>query len=101
MRIPLHVEDPVKGRLFAGYTDGKTFYRDVDPSKHLLRKYGGYAIQDSVLDELVDRGIETIVLQEPSRRLVSNVDDWQEYGRFVNLGHGDQTVLPVSYMSVG
>jgi hypothetical protein len=100
MRKPLHVEDPAKGRLFAGYTDGKTFYRDVDPSRHLLRKHNGYAIQDSVLNELVDRGVETVVLQEPNRRLVSNLEDWQDYGKPIDLGHGEQTVLPVTYMSV-
>lgn len=100
MRKPLHVEDPVKGRVFAGYLDGKTFYREVDPARHLVRKHNGYAISDEVLDELVDRGVETVVLQEPTRRLVSTLDDWQEFGKPFNFGHGDQTVLPITYMSV-
>lgn len=94
------MEDPAKGRLFAGYTDGKTFYRDVEPARHMLRQFNGYALQDSVLDELIDRGIEMVVLQEPTRRLVSTVDDWQDYGKNIDLGHGSQTVLSVTYMSV-
>lgn len=100
MRKPLRVNDPVKGSLFAGYVDGKTFYRDVDPAKHLVRKHQGYAISDEVLDQLVDRGVETVVLQEPGRRLVSTVEDWQNYGKAFEFGHGPQTVLPVTYMSV-
>ncbi|HSE47092.1 MAG TPA: hypothetical protein VLA89_17370 [Gemmatimonadales bacterium] len=100
MRKPLHVNDPVKGEVFAGYVDGKTFYREVDPAKHLVRIHQGYAISNEVVDELVDRGVETVVMIEPTRRLVSSIDDWQNYGKHFEYGHGPQTVLPVSYMGV-
>lgn len=76
-----------------GYTEGSTYYLVVDSSSLVD---GGYFLPDAVIDELVDRGVETLVLQEPGRRLVSTLDDWQDFGR----EHPRGTVLPISYMGV-
>lgn len=95
----VRVWDPAKGsEVFVGYIEGKTFYRTVDPERHLLRSRKAYALQDTVLDILVDRDIETIVIIEPTRRLVSLVEDWQEFGQDYDGPHGMQRTLSVGMM---
>jgi hypothetical protein len=99
-RSAVRVNDPVKGKeVFAGVIDGTTFYRTVDPEKHLLRTRQAYALQDSVIDKLVDKGVETIVIQEPTRRLVSTIEDWQEMGQDYDGPHGMQRTLSVGLMA--
>jgi hypothetical protein len=92
--------DPAKGKeVFVGVIDGKAFYRTVDPERHLLRTRKAYALQDSVIDRLVDNGVETLVFQEPTRRLVSTIEDWQDLGQDYDGPHGMQRTLAVSFMS--
>lgn len=100
-RSAVRVEDPAKGKeVFVGVIDGKTFYRTVDPEKHLLRTRNAYALQDTVIDKLIDKGVETIVIQEPNRRLVSTIEDWQDFGNDYDGPHGMQRTLGVRFMSV-
>lgn len=100
-RSAVRVNDPAKNKeVFVGVIDGKTFYRTVDPAKHLLRTRRAYALQDTVIDRLVDKGVETVVIQEPGRRLVSTVEDWQELGQDYDGPHGMQKSLAVSLMAV-
>ena len=100
-RSAVRVTDPAKGKeVFVGLINGKTFYRTVDPEKHLLRTRKAYALQDTVIDILVDKGVDTVVIQEPTRRLVSTIEDWQELGQDYDGPHGMQRTLAVSLMAV-
>lgn len=78
-----------------GVVKGRTYFRKVDPmfDRSCARSYG---LLDSVLDDLVDKGVETIVLQERHRRLVSSIEDWQNFGVTV----GNATYLAECWMSV-
>lgn len=100
-RTAVRVDDELKGHIVAGHVEGKYFVREVNPDEDLLVTRRAYALHDKVLDELVDRGVEIVVLQEPSRRLVSNIEDWQELGVPYAGPHGPQTTLSVSYMGLG
>lgn len=54
-------------------------YPSTDP--YLSDMFAGYKLPDSVLDELVDENVDTIVFIDPNRgRYVSSVEDWQDYG---------------------
>jgi len=54
-------------------------YPAADP--YLSDMFAGYKLPDSVLDELVDADVETIVFIDPNRgRYVSSLDDWQDSG---------------------
>jgi hypothetical protein len=90
------VDDSV-GRL-SGYIEGKTFVRRVSPGSDMLITRKAYALDDSVLDRLVDEGVEIIVLQEPNRRLVSEIEDWQDLGQDYNRAGVPMTTLKISLM---
>lgn len=66
----------------------------VHPSVHP----NAYALPDSVIDWLVDRGEDVVVFSEPTRRLVSETADWQTLGFAWNDGETAWTVLPVRFM---
>lgn len=52
MDIAIYTEDPVKGiRVFVGLLKEDGFlYKTVIDSKHLMRKYNGYGLQQDVID---------------------------------------------------
>jgi len=77
----------------AGEIDKQTFYRKVDPALNLIRAHQGYALHVSLLDILVDKGVDYIVLIEPARRLTSDIEDWQDGYDFYGY-----KVLPITRM---
>lgn len=88
-RIP--VDDPSTGETL-GYIDRHVFVFESWSKKR------EYALSNDVLDLLVDKGVDVVVIQERNaRRLTSSIEDWQEFGR----PRGRETILSVSYMAVG
>lgn len=90
------VDDPVGNPV--GYIDGKTFVRRVTPQRDMLITRKAYALHDAVLDRLVDEGVEIIVIQEPNRRLASEIEDWQDLGQPYSRGGLAMTTLAASLM---
>ena len=96
-RIEVRVYDELDGDVLVGHIEGKTFYRTVDPDQQLATRKA-YALHDKVLDQLVDEGVDVVVLTEPSRRLTSSIDDWQELGVDYAGPRGPQRSLSISFM---
>jgi hypothetical protein len=98
-RTAVRVYDELDGEVLVGHIEGKTFYRTVDPDQMLATRKA-YALHDKVLDQLVDEGVEVVVLMEPSRRLTSTIDDWQDLGQDYAGPRGPQRSLSTSFMGV-
>lgn len=70
------------GRL---HINKKAFKKQVDRDEHYLRKIGGYAIAEIVLEDLYDKDLDKIVIKEYvdqkwERTLISYLEDWKEHG---------------------
>jgi hypothetical protein len=101
-RTPVLVLDEAEGQeVVVGYIRYPGFYRTVRPDRDMLATRKAYALHDSVIDQLVDAGVEWIVLQEPARRLTSLIEDWQELGNPYVGPRGVQTSLAVNLMVEG
>lgn len=84
--------------------DGKKYYTRREPN-HFVVKHSGYGIQESVLDELKLRGVQTIVLTEVlmSGRTIRHevpVDDWKGPRGVLREQDGMQVFLPARNLPV-
>jgi hypothetical protein len=55
------------------------FFRIVDQAKTVI-------MADDVIDELVDKGVEYVVMTAPSGRYTASIDDWLERADLSNVG---------------
>jgi hypothetical protein len=100
MRI--YTTDPRKGhQVLAGEYDEetKTFTRHVKP-EHFVRVGQGYAIQQSVIDQLATLGcLHVILILIDGKKIPSEFWHWTGERSFAkNLGHGWQRILPLKVM---
>ena len=93
--------DSVKGRMVvAGELEGTIFTKRVK-TNHYMRMLNAYGIQESVIQQIKDKGCTVIVLKLPKTRLVSDLADWlQPNIKILDYGHGKQRFLPVRMMRV-
>jgi hypothetical protein len=90
-----------KRDVFCGYVDNDTYYRDVDYSKHYMRKYRGYGIQSDVLSTLLRDGVKRVEIREgKTKTYISTLQDWLLKGKKGNYYHGDQVFLDIKLMEV-
>lgn len=87
-----------KENVYAGDLRDGTLYKQVDRKVHFLRNWNGYAVQKSVLDNEEIKFVEIKEKGWPPRVLRASADTWREWGRTINLGHGEQVALEERFM---
>jgi len=95
----IYTFDPQKKRIvFAGIFYNRNFFKKVD-QRHFMRMVQGYGIQEDVIERLLKRGCEKVILKTPLCLLVSNFSDWLEEDiDSIDYGSGKQVFLPVKRM---
>jgi hypothetical protein len=70
-----------EGKIF-GTTLQNTFWKNVKKSKHLFRKLNAWAIDKGIVDDLINNGIQTIVIHEDEENInyEISVKDFVEKG---------------------
>ena len=100
-KMKLYAYDKGRDRkILVGEIIENKLVKRVDPEKHLLKKFGCYAIQDSVFEELEGRGVEEIIfIEKGGRKLSSPLFEWLAPNiRTVEFGHGKQRIFSVDRM---
>lgn len=71
----------------------------VTKTIHLPEPRGlSFFLEATDFDAMVDEGVDVLVIVTPSRRYVSAIDDWFDYGYHDLEGDVDVIVLNKSYM---
>lgn len=61
------------GNRAIGAVEGRVFSKSVKRSKHLFRKLNAYGISQSVINELIEKKVETIKVTDVEGRVVYEV----------------------------
>lgn len=86
--------DPKKNRqVLAGEysSEEKTFYKKVT-AKHFFIKLKTYAIQETIINQLLLLGCETIVIISKNKQYISTLQNWLNSPVY-DFGHGKQFFL--------
>jgi hypothetical protein len=91
--------DVKKGKtVLAGELENKVFTKKVT-SKHFMRKFQAYGIQEDVIQQLWEKGCDKIVIQTSTVVWESPMHVWlQPNIKVMDFGHGKQRFLTLSYM---
>ena len=74
-------------------------FRKVVSSRHLMKMFEAYAIQENVIEQLKERSCEKIILKTPTRTLESSFLDWLSQDiKVMDFGHGKQRFFPINRM---
>jgi hypothetical protein len=86
----------IQGKMIGKIADG-IFYKQVKKSKHLLRKWDAWGIDQAILDNLVKEGIQEIAIFELEEHTVYSVSvkDFIEKGILADFGYSKQVFLPI------
>ena len=92
---------PVKnyqGRV-CGCIVGNVLKKSVKRSRHLLRKYNGFAWDCSILENARKRSVNLIEIYDKENRQTyrTTLSNFLEFGIRFNMGFGDQMVLPLYF----
>lgn len=99
MKITLLCTDPKRGgRVAAGHIEDNNFIRKVKPSKHLIRKYKAFGIQEEVAQSLVT--LKAIYFVAPEKAWGISVEDFFKYSFTEDLGHGLQRIIQLKFMTL-
>jgi len=91
--------DPRKNKyVIAGYIDKTTFVKTVT-TRHFFRKLQSYAIQEDVIQELIEKNIKKIKIMSNTVIFESSIKDWVNgHSLLRDYGKGLQRFLPIYYM---
>jgi hypothetical protein len=94
--IPVHAFKGKKGIIYESRHGGRrVFVKHVSRSKHYMRKYEAWAIDEEILVELYERRIEQVYLDVKNEGLlVAPIDNFRQYSITDEYGHGVQAFLP-------
>ena len=93
--------DPKKHkRILAGCIEDGIFIKQVT-SKHFFRKLQAYAIQEDIIQKLVEKDIQKIKIINSTSIYESNITDWINGNTLLrDYGNGLQRFLPIHYMQI-
>ena len=95
----LHTFDEMKMKpVKAGVIIDGVFHRKVKNEHYMVKEYG-YGIQKDVMQTLVRKNIEYIVLHAVNTILKSKVSDWISRGYLKDYGAGFQIFLSTEAMT--
>ncbi len=83
-----------------GSIKGDVFTKPVRKSKHLFRKYNGWAIDKDILIELKDSDVKTIRIKDKDEKVIYKIslEDFIDKGLEVNYS-SSQVVCEVNYFT--
>jgi hypothetical protein len=86
----------IQGKMIGKISHG-IFCKQVKKSKHLLRKWNAWGIDQTILDDLVKEGIQEIAIYELEENTVYSVSvkDFVEKGILADFGYSNQVFLPI------
>ena len=82
-----------------GLLKDRTFYKNVQKSKHWMRMFNGYGIQREALDQ-IKTSCDTIVITDENESRSVSFADWIQHNTFRDYGHGVQYFYPFHLMCV-
>lgn len=87
----------VQGKMIGKIANG-IYCKQVKKSKHLLRKWDAWGIDQTILDDLVKEGILEIAIYELEENAVYTVSvkDFIEKGILADFGYSKQVFLPIA-----
>ncbi|WP_304459691.1 hypothetical protein [Alicyclobacillus sendaiensis] len=89
------------GKKLVGTVAGNTYISRRSRQAHYYRKYGGYGVQLSILEQLSKDGVDFIVVEEDTGAVYrTSVNTMWRHGIPVNDGYGDQLILPDKYWEI-
>jgi hypothetical protein len=84
----------------AGLIVGNKFKKNVS-NIHFMVKHNGYGIQSAVLNELIKRKVDTIVITTAKGTThVSKMSDWVNNSKTADYGNGKQHFLDIKLMQI-
>jgi len=91
--------DPKKQKhILAGHIDGNTFIKKVT-ARHFFRMLQAYAIQEDVIQRLIENGISKIKIISHTLTYESHISEWiNGHALIRDYGNGLQRFLPIHYM---
>lgn len=91
--------DPKKKKtVLSGYFEDGVFHRHVE-ARHFMRKFQAYAIQEDVIQKLMELKCRLIILHTHADKLESLFDNWLAPDiRVMDFGWGKQRFMPVKRM---
>jgi len=106
-RIPIYTKSERKGTILAGEMvhlgDIRILAKKVDSTKHKMRLFTGYGVQDDVYRGYIKELDGFVLLHETDtgKFLVSEMQKWVEHGasRTFNEADGGQRFLSTKYMA--
>jgi hypothetical protein len=88
-------------KVLAGRIENTTFIREVNPSKHFIKNFNGYAIQSEVFQQLQRLNVRSIrFVENTGRQLAVSLDGFISNGISFDYGHGHQIACDVKRMTV-
>ena len=83
----------------AGLLKDRAFYKSVDPTRHYMRMYNGYGIQEEALVAL-DGFCDLIVINDGKEIRCCSYADWINNQTYADHGHGKQWFFNWNLMEV-
>ena len=101
MKQDIKVYDKAKcEEIKAGELSDGVFLRRVMPW-HYMYKVKGYGIQETVIQLLIEKKAELVVIQASAHTYWSCLSDWLAPDiKMLDFGHGPQRFLPVARMEI-
>jgi hypothetical protein len=90
------------GRAVIGRTDGNTFTKYANGSKHMLQRPKGWASDVAVLNEVRARGVTTfkVIDRETGITYTARLADFDRFGVALQRQFGPQVCLPLCYWTI-
>lgn len=87
-------------KIIGSITDG-IFNKEVIKSRHFFRKYNGYAISLSTLEELRDGGVTQIRVfeKDTNKVFICNLDEYFKFGIEYTDKNDEQLVLSICHFT--
>jgi hypothetical protein len=97
----LYTYDKAKQKyVHAGVIVGNRFRKNVT-STHFMVKHNGYGIQAIVLNELIKKKVDTIIITTSKGTThTSKIIEWVKNGKVADYGNGKQYFLDVKLMQI-
>jgi hypothetical protein len=100
--MDIQAKDPAKTiPVIIGAVEGTCFVKNVKSSKHRLRMFPAYGIQQVEFEQLPILGVKTIVIHEDGLRSYRvSWKIWNEKGKVMDIGNGKQNFLSLKFMTM-
>jgi len=85
-----------------GYISGDTLYKAAIAGSHMMRKPPGWAWDTCIIDQAVRQGVTLVKIYDGETRItyLARIQEFYDYGIYLNRGYGEQICLPLKYWQI-